>query len=262
MLDIYKEPIALLKKQLETLPQALLLHGDTSCKLEDFIEYFLALIFCETSKPCWSCIICQQIKNKEHLDIHWVLAQKDIIKIQQITTLITQTTTKSLTKKFFIINADKLNVSAANAFLKILEEPPLKTHFILTTSDASNLLPTITSRCQKIVFNNKLPQAFDLGIFQDYQDLLAGKILVTALSLKWLKNDITFILRELYKIISCKVKALVVANCDCKNLLDTLTAINLAQKKIKAKLNINAQLALENILFKLTIGDNSNGDKL
>lgn len=47
-----------------------------------------------------------------------------------------------------IRSADELNVSAQNALLKILEEPPEKAVIILVAEDEKKLLPTIVSRCQ------------------------------------------------------------------------------------------------------------------
>ncbi len=52
-----------------------------------------------------------------------------------------------------ISQADKLRVQAANAFLKLLEEPPPNVVFILTSSRESRLLPTILSRCQVLRFS-------------------------------------------------------------------------------------------------------------
>jgi len=52
-----------------------------------------------------------------------------------------------------ISQADKLRVQAANAFLKLLEEPPANVVFILTSSRESRLLPTILSRCQVLRFS-------------------------------------------------------------------------------------------------------------
>lgn len=49
--------------------------------------------------------------------------------------------------------ADKLNTSAANKILKLLEEPPEKTLFLLITENEEAILNTILSRCQKIHFN-------------------------------------------------------------------------------------------------------------
>lgn len=47
-------------------------------------------------------------------------------------------------------SADELNVNAANALLKSLEEPPRQTLFLLVTAEPGRLLPTIRSRCRRI----------------------------------------------------------------------------------------------------------------
>ncbi len=52
-----------------------------------------------------------------------------------------------------IENADQMNISTANAFLKTLEEPPQKTIIFLLTDRISMILPTILSRCQSVYFN-------------------------------------------------------------------------------------------------------------
>ncbi|WP_375659245.1 DNA polymerase III subunit delta' [Bartonella sp. MR30HLJHH] len=51
-----------------------------------------------------------------------------------------------------IDSADDMNRNAANAILKILEEPPIKTLFVIIAHSSGKLLPTIHSRCQKISF--------------------------------------------------------------------------------------------------------------
>jgi DNA polymerase-3 subunit delta' len=57
-------------------------------------------------------------------------------------------------KKVCIVDgAEKMNTQAANAFLKTLEEPPKDTVIILIVSQATALLPTILSRCQRINFS-------------------------------------------------------------------------------------------------------------
>jgi DNA polymerase-3 subunit delta' len=55
-------------------------------------------------------------------------------------------------KVVVIFDAHLLTESAANAFLKILEEPPEKSTFILSTANLNAILPTIVSRCQAIHF--------------------------------------------------------------------------------------------------------------
>ncbi len=55
-------------------------------------------------------------------------------------------------KTYLIQSAEKMNDTAANHFLKMLEEPPPRTTFILTTSRPSELPDTIVSRCQVVDF--------------------------------------------------------------------------------------------------------------
>lgn len=57
-----------------------------------------------------------------------------------------------------IFDADELTVSAANALLKTLEEPPPSTHFVLMTSRPARLLDTIVSRTLRVRFG-PLPEA-------------------------------------------------------------------------------------------------------
>lgn len=58
-----------------------------------------------------------------------------------------------------ITDADLLRNETANAFLKLLEEPPAQTVFMLTTSRPERLLPTILSRCQRLRFDLLAPDA-------------------------------------------------------------------------------------------------------
>lgn len=52
-----------------------------------------------------------------------------------------------------LIDADRMRVEAANAFLKLLEEPGPQTIFILITARPDHLLPTVRSRCQHLRFD-------------------------------------------------------------------------------------------------------------
>lgn len=59
-------------------------------------------------------------------------------------------------KKVFIIeNSDRMNEAARNALLKILEEPPADTVFILTTSRRGAVMPTILSRVRTYQFSQR-----------------------------------------------------------------------------------------------------------
>lgn len=64
-------------------------------------------------------------------------------------------------KVTLLTDADLMNQASANAFLKLLEEPPAQTVFILTTSRPDRLLPTIVSRCQRLRFDPLAPEAIE-----------------------------------------------------------------------------------------------------
>jgi DNA polymerase-3 subunit delta' len=63
-----------------------------------------------------------------------------------------------------VTDAEYMNETAANAFLKLLEEPPPQTVFLLTTSRPEQLLPTIVSRCQRLRFDPLLPEAIESAL--------------------------------------------------------------------------------------------------
>ena len=83
---------------------------------------------------------------------------KNFITIEQIRKLNQFSRETSLINnlpKFILFDsADDLNINAANALLKILEEPRLNTYFFLLSHQPSILLPTIKSRCVKISLPN------------------------------------------------------------------------------------------------------------
>lgn len=62
--------------------------------------------------------------------------------------------------------ADELNVSAANALLKILEEPPSKSTLLLISHQPSRLLPTIRSRCRELRLKQLDSYAIDQALEQ------------------------------------------------------------------------------------------------
>ena len=65
-----------------------------------------------------------------------------------------------------LIDAEKMREEAANAFLKLLEEPPPQTVFLLTTNRPDQLLPTILSRCQQLRFDPLLPDTIEEALIE------------------------------------------------------------------------------------------------
>ena len=73
--------------------------------------------------------------------------EKSVITIEQVRDVISRLNVKQLKDQFIIIRpAEALGEEAANAFLKNLEEPQDKVHFVLVTDEPTKLLPTVLSR--------------------------------------------------------------------------------------------------------------------
>ncbi len=76
--------------------------------------------------------------------------KKGEIRVKDAMELVRQSGTfpvQSQSKVFIIWLAEKMNLNAANKLLKLLEEPPGDTYFILITENERQILPTILSRC-------------------------------------------------------------------------------------------------------------------
>jgi DNA polymerase-3 subunit delta' len=106
---------------------------------------------------CDECASCRKIENATHADIHWARPESKsrIITVEQMRDLMQQIQlkpTEAAHKVAIIVGADRLNVQAANAFLKTLEEPPANSVLILLSTEPSRILETILSRCLRLNF--------------------------------------------------------------------------------------------------------------
>ncbi|MDF7826046.1 hypothetical protein P4B35_18595 [Pontiellaceae bacterium B12227] len=124
-----------------------------------FAESFLKLLFCERAeKPCNECTGCRQVEAHKHVDTLWIEPQSKSRQIladdvRGLIRRMSQTSFDGGWKAGVILSADCMNESSENALLKTLEEPPPKSILLLVTDSAQSLLPTIISRCQKIVLS-------------------------------------------------------------------------------------------------------------
>ncbi|WP_068267616.1 hypothetical protein [Caviibacter abscessus] len=101
----------------------------------------------------------------EHPDITYL--QK--LKIDDIRNIIAKAAETSYTgKKIFILDINGIKKEASNAMLKVIEEPPQNTYFILLTNTL-NILPTIKSRALKIYIK---PKQYDIS--SDIYNLFDG----------------------------------------------------------------------------------------
>ncbi len=125
----------------------------------------------------------------EHPDFVYVIPDGANIKIDQIRGLKEFVYTKpmlSRNKMVIIDGADYMNIQAGNAFLKMLEEPPEDTLYILISKNVRSMLPTIVSRVFPIEFLPLKYEDFskivgDVG-FEEYE--MSGGSISNYISLK------------------------------------------------------------------------------
>lgn len=122
--------------------------------------YWLACLFNCTgeNKPDGSCQNCRQILSGNHPDVLLVAPDgKQALGIDQIRPLkeeLAKSPVESTRRFFFINEAQKLTLAAANGLLNLLEEPVAPVVTILITNNSDQILPTVRSRTQIINFDN------------------------------------------------------------------------------------------------------------
>jgi len=104
---------------------------------------------------CGKCRSCQKVISGNHPDVITVRPDGAFIKIDQVRNMCKQLRFAPVEGKWRVViiqSAHRMNAEAANAILKVLEEPPDATVIILTANQTPDLLPTIVSRCRHIPF--------------------------------------------------------------------------------------------------------------
>lgn len=137
------------------LCHAYLFYGKKGIGKKTFAKYMAAGVLCKSQdkqKPCGVCSSCKKLESSNHPDI-FILDSKDAKNSIHIDTIrdIRQDAyiipNESECKVYIIPNAHNMSISAFNALLKVLEEPPATAMFILTAESKSAVPETILSRC-------------------------------------------------------------------------------------------------------------------
>ncbi|MCT4634929.1 MAG: AAA family ATPase [Rickettsiales bacterium] len=121
-------------------------------------------------------VLSKRIDNNDFTDLLYISKQdKNEITIDEIRkayNFFNQTPAESNYKFVIIDGAEDLNLNAANALLKVLEEPKNNTHLFLISHAPYKLIATIKSRCREIKFK---PLA-DIALGTELEDFIAGSI--------------------------------------------------------------------------------------
>ena len=158
----------------DRLPHALLLRGREGIGKLAFAEAVARALLCESpqagGRACGQCVACAWMEQGSHPDFRRLVPESfaqpvaaepggekkpseqiQIEQVREIGDFIVMTSHRGRAKVVLIHPAETLNVHAANALLKNLEEPPPRTTFLLVAHRWHHLLPTIRSRCEQVV---------------------------------------------------------------------------------------------------------------
>ncbi len=164
-----------LKRRIDTLPHALLIHGAQGVGKLALAERAAQLLLCEATdpsrKPCGACDGCRWYLGGNHPDFRRVEPEalapqveadaeeaaparkgkpSQEIKVEQVRELaafLNIVSHRGRRRVALVHPAEEMTTSAANALLRGLEEPPAGAMFVLVSHRPMRLLPTIRSRC-------------------------------------------------------------------------------------------------------------------
>jgi len=170
----------------DRLAPSIILHGLPGLGKERMAFYLAQRVLCleEGPEACGECLSCRKVTRLLHPDVQWIFPKPGSVKDAELEKVVRRKAEEEFYKptfektsshaiadirelrgisgkcpyegryKVFIVSeADRMTVEAANAFLKLLEEPPDDTVIVMTTSRLYALLPTIRSRCEEIRFS-------------------------------------------------------------------------------------------------------------
>ena len=245
------------------LPHGVVLESTQPQLLQQYIKKLSKWAVCkESNKPCDACSQCKKVETDNHPDIYTAqLAGKtEVVNVDEIRKICNDAYIKpneAKTKVYIIPNADKMQIQAQNAFLKVLEEPPQNILFILCCTSAQQLLLTIRSRVTvyKLGFDTtddenaqkaiqKAEQiARALTVTKGY-DLLCATLFTDRVFAKNVLNNLLLIVNNSVKAkvanINCNnIEQLLADSLSTQNLIDILDIITTAEARLNSNINMN-----------------------
>jgi DNA polymerase-3 subunit delta' len=200
----YNNLFNMFESYLNNLSHAYIFCANNNPDSDDILNNFIKQILTKEVDEENKSIIFKQIDEGNHSELIKIKAESMEIKKEQIENLKTKLITKALNSKYriyIIYEAEKLNESAANSMLKLLEEPEDNIIAILTTNNINNILSTIVSRCQLINIPFVEEDLKYDNLYYIFKNIISKEEYHTnAYGEKFINNSINFVLKyEEYK---------------------------------------------------------------
>lgn len=234
------------------LAHAYLFTGTRGVGKTSIARLFAKAIRCEDHKenfnPCLECASCKDIDSGSSMDYIEIdgASNNSVDDVRSLIENVQYLPTRGKHKIYVIDEVHMLSVSAFNALLKTLEEPPHHAIFILATTDPQKLLGTVISRCQRYDFKN-VPV-----------DILSGHVQTIALA-----EGITF---------SSPALAVKLAELGRGSVRDTLSIFDqvlglsgnniVTEESLTQALGLAGTSAMKNLLSGILLGDVATTSKI
>jgi DNA polymerase-3 subunit delta' len=182
----HKRLAALLARSVarDLLPPSLIFSGSAGPDMREMAIATAQAINClapagegESRDACGMCAACTRIARRVHPDVIVIEpGESGAIKIDQIRDVIDRAGFRPFEGRRRVVivdEADTMAYGAQNALLKILEEPPSSSSFILVTARPDMLLTTVQSRCPRLRFQSAGGETIDEEAREIAQNVLA-----------------------------------------------------------------------------------------
>lgn len=167
----HKRQVAYFEKVLSkgVLAHAYLFFGPERVGKRAFARAIAKAILCEKKKKgvesCGACRSCEKVEAGQHENITVLSVSETLVSkkeerkdipiedIRELKRMLSFAPAGDAWRIIIVDGAERMSMPAANAFLKILEEPPEQALFLLTTAEPEHVLETIRSRAEEVYFS-------------------------------------------------------------------------------------------------------------
>ena len=185
------------------ISHAYIIHGEAGTGKKLLANTIAKTMQCEKQgiTPCNECTSCRTFDSKNHTDVFYITTEKNKNSIsiedirQQLIKNMEIKQYKYPYKIFIVDKADTMTISAQNALLKTLEEPPYYGIIFLLANNIDKFLPTILSRCvvmklrlvstdkiEQYLFEHHFAEKENASVFAEYAQGSIGKAIEIATS--------------------------------------------------------------------------------
>lgn len=137
-----------------SLGHAYIIEGESGSGKRTLARYFAALALCENGSACGECASCAETDAETNPDLTVISAEGkasvSVDKIRQITSTVSYKPVHGGRRVYILEDASLITPQGQNALLKVIEEPPKGTLFLLLCDRRTQMLRTILSRTQTL----------------------------------------------------------------------------------------------------------------